>query len=85
MSGVQIVFAFDRDRGRFRLESLHPGTTLEEVRDNTGFAFECPETPPRTPAAEPARVGMIRSRIAAELSETYPEFASRRLGHKPHD
>ena len=27
------VFAFDRDKGRFRLESLHPGHDLAEVLD----------------------------------------------------
>src|SRR5436305_6045882 len=34
------LFAFDRDNKRFRLESVHPGHSVEEVLDNTGFAFE---------------------------------------------
>jgi glutaconate CoA-transferase subunit B len=79
------VFAYDRERGRFRLESLHPGATLEEVRDNTGFDFDCPPAPPTTPPPEPERVRLLHGRIAGELSETYPEFASRRLGYAGQD
>ncbi len=75
------VFAYDRSRRRFRLDSLHPGTTVDEVLDNTGFDFDRPADPPVTPPPEPERVALIRGRIAAELSETYPEFASRRLGY----
>ena len=77
------VFAYDRSRHRFRLDSLHPGTTLDEVLDNTGFDFDCPDDPPITPPPEPERIALIRGRIAGELAETYPEFASRRLGFVP--
>ncbi len=75
------VFAYDRERRRFRLDSLHPGTTLDEVRDNTGFDFDRPDDAPATPPPEPERIALIRGRIAAELSETYPEFAANRLGY----
>ncbi len=75
------VFGYDRSRSRFRLDSLHPGTTLDEVLDNTGFDFDRGGDPPTTPPPEPERVALIRGRIAAELSETYPEFAARRLGY----
>jgi glutaconate CoA-transferase subunit B len=74
------VFAYHRERRRFGLASLHPGTTLDEVRDNTGFGFDCPEEPPTTPPCEPERLALIRERIAGELAETYPEFAAARLG-----
>src|SRR5271165_1080303 len=37
------LFAFDRAAGRFRLTSVHPGHTVEEVLDHTGFAFACPD------------------------------------------
>ena len=77
------VFIYDRSRRRFRLDSLHPGTTLDEVRDNTGFDFAGPDDPPITPPPEPERLALIHGRIAGELAETYPEFASRRLGFVP--
>src|SRR5512147_1178966 len=33
------LFSFDRARRRFRLDSVHPGHSVEEIRDNTGFEF----------------------------------------------
>ena len=75
------VFTYDRSRSRFRLDSLHPGTTVEQVRDNTGFDFDCPDSLPETPPPEADRLSLIRGRVAGELAETYPEFASRRLGY----
>ena len=51
------VFRFERARGRFRLESVHPGHTVDEVVAHTGFDFDLPEAVPETPApsAEDAR------------------------------
>ena len=73
------VFRFDRARRRFRLDSLHPGHTLDEVRDNTGFAFDCPDSVGNAPPPDPERLALIRSRVAAEIAEVYPQFARTRL------
>ena len=70
------LFAFDRDAKRFRLTSLHPGVTLEEVRDNTGFDFDLPEALPVTPSPEPDRLALLRGRIRNEIDEIYPRFVS---------
>ena len=69
-------FAFDKQRRRFRLESVHPGHSLEEIRDQTGFAFDCPDKVPFTNAPEPEILALIRGRIRNEIAETYPRFAS---------
>src|SRR6185369_3755740 len=34
------LFSWQADRRRFRLESVHPGHTLDEVVDSTGFEFD---------------------------------------------
>jgi glutaconate CoA-transferase subunit B len=70
------LFSFDRDRGRFRLESVHPGHTLEEVLDNTGFEFERPAVVPATPPPESGRLALIRGKVRSEIAETYPRFAA---------
>ena len=44
------LFAFDRRRRRFRLTSVHPGHSVAEVEDNTGFAFDRGADVPETPA-----------------------------------
>jgi glutaconate CoA-transferase, subunit B len=73
-------FAFDKARARFRLESVHPGLTVEEVLDNTGFAFDRPATVPVTPAPEAAMLALLRGSVAPELAAIYPKFAERVFG-----
>ena len=77
------VFRYDRSRRRFRLDGLFPQVSLEEVRDNTGFDFDCPEDVRMVPPQEPDRVRLIRDHVAAEIAEVYPEFARTRLGWMP--
>jgi glutaconate CoA-transferase subunit B len=69
-------FSFDKRQQRFRLESVHPEHTVEEIRDQTGFEFDCPEKVPHTRAPEPEILALIRGRIREEIAETYPRFAS---------
>jgi glutaconate CoA-transferase subunit B len=71
------VFLFDRDRRRFRLASVHSGHSLEEVRDNTGFVFDAPDSVPSTPPPDAESLALIRGRVGAELAEVYPQFARR--------
>ena len=71
------VFAFDRARRRFRLASVHPGHSIDEVRANTGFAFDAPDDVPPTSAPEPEALALIRGRIGGEIAEIYPAFARR--------
>src|SRR6195256_2994443 len=42
------LFGFDREKQRFRLESVHPGHDLDEVIENTGFDFDRPPQVPQT-------------------------------------
>ena len=74
------LMSFDRERKRFRLESVHPGVTLDEVLDNTGFDLDVPGDVPETPAPEADRLEMLRTVIAAEIAKTYPDFAARVFG-----
>jgi glutaconate CoA-transferase subunit B len=76
------VFAFDRARGRFTLESLHPGHTLEEVLDNTGFDFDRPERVPETAPPSAAHLQAMREIVAPELAAVYPQFAAAVFGHR---
>jgi glutaconate CoA-transferase subunit B len=70
------LFSFDRQRRGFRLESVHPGHSVEEVRDNTGFAFECPEAVPATPPPDQAALALIRHAVRPQIAEAYPRFAA---------
>jgi glutaconate CoA-transferase, subunit B len=73
------VFAFDRLAARFRLVSVHPGETVETVREATGFAFDAGEVV-ETPAPGADRLARIRAEIAPKVLNFYPEFAGRVWG-----
>src|SRR5215813_6435304 len=74
------LFAFDRGRRRFVLASVHPGHTVEEVLEHTGFDFDRPREVPITPAPSAQTLQAMRSVAARELSEVYPQFASQVFG-----
>lgn len=70
------LFGFDRQRQRFVLESVHPGHSVEEILDNTGFKVEVPSGVGFTPAPDEQTLGLLRGRIRGEIGETYPRFAA---------
>jgi len=74
------VFSFDRERGRFRLASVHPGHMQAEIVEHTGFEFDQAERVPFTPAPSAETLHLLRSQIAHELAETYPRFAQEVFG-----
>jgi glutaconate CoA-transferase, subunit B len=74
------LFAFDRFRRRFRLESVHPGHSVAEVVENTGFNFDRAEQVPVTPAPSPETLDLMRSAVAPMLAEVYPQFAQKVFG-----
>ena len=74
------LFAFDRERRRFRLASVHPGHTVAEVVENTGFEFDQPGHVPVTAAPSPETLRLLRTVIAPQLVEVYPQFAATVFG-----
>jgi glutaconate CoA-transferase subunit B len=68
-------FSFDKTARRFRLETIHPGHTLEAIKAATGFAFDHGASPAFTPDPDARVLALLRGRVLDELSETYPEFA----------
>ena len=60
------VFDFSPTDRRMRLWSLHPGVSLGQVRENTGFDFEVPENTPVTEAPTPEELDVLRRRVDPE-------------------
>jgi glutaconate CoA-transferase subunit B len=77
------VMRFDKARARFVLDSVHPGHTVEEVRDNTGFDFDVPEGVGETPLPDAEALQTIRGPIARKIADPYPGFAERVFGVAP--
>ena len=74
------LFDFDRARRRFRLASVHPGHSVAEVIENTGFDFDRPAEVPVTEAPTAETLQMMRSVVAPMLAEVYPQFAEKVFG-----
>jgi len=70
------LFSFDKTRRRFRLDSVHPGHTLEDIVEHTGFDFDRPALVPVTALPTAAQLALIRGEIRAEIAEVYPRFAA---------
>jgi glutaconate CoA-transferase subunit B len=74
------LFSWQKERGRFRLESFHPGMDEKSVGLETGFEYDVSpgvkETAP--PTAEDLRV--LRTVVAKRVAADYPDFARRVWG-----
>ncbi|MGI8525011.1 MAG: CoA-transferase [Pseudolabrys sp.] len=71
---------FSFAEGRFRLASVHPGHTVEEIAEHTGFDYDSPAQVPSTPAPSPATLRTLREAVAPQLVEVYPQFAHQVFG-----
>jgi glutaconate CoA-transferase subunit B len=71
------LFSWQSDRRRFRLESVHPGHTPEEIRENTGFDYDAAQQGAVTPVPAQDELGSLRGPVAREMARNYPEFARR--------
>ena len=76
---------FSFAKGRFTLQSVHPGHTVEEVIEHTGFDFDRPAHVPETPAPSAETLTLMRETVAPQLAELYPQFAQQVFGIKPQE
>src|ERR1700731_1181995 len=74
------LFAFERQRRRFALASVHPGHGVAEVVEQTGFEFDRPRDVPVTPAPSLETLRILRTAVAPQLAEVYPQFAVQVFG-----
>jgi glutaconate CoA-transferase subunit B len=77
---TRCLFGFDRSRRRFRLISVHPGHSLAEVIENTGFDFDQPRQVPVTAAPSAETLRLLRTVVAPQLVEVYPQFVATVFG-----
>ncbi|MEM0065373.1 MAG: CoA-transferase [Zestosphaera sp.] len=61
------VLRFDKMKRRMTISSVHPGITVEEVIDNTGFPVELPEKVASTPEPTDSELRILREKIPKSL------------------
>jgi glutaconate CoA-transferase subunit B len=57
------IFDFDREAGRMRVRSIHPGVTPESLRHATGFDLGDLSRVPVTPPPTPEELDILRRRV----------------------
>ncbi len=73
------LFSWQKDKRRFRLESVHGGATEADIRAATGFAFDSSSVKrTETPTAE--ELDTLRSKVAPQIAKDYPQFARKVWG-----
>lgn len=75
-------FRFDKAAGRLKLDAIHPGHTLDEIRENTGFDAGIAGNVPFTAPPTADELGVLRSVVRAKMIETdtYAAWAKKALG-----
>jgi glutaconate CoA-transferase, subunit B len=73
------LFAWQKEPRRWRLESVHPGYTPDEVRSDTGFEFDFQQVTTTTEPSE-RELALLRGPVAKAIAADYPDFAKRVWG-----
>lgn len=71
------LFLWQKDARRFRLESVHPDSSAQDVRAHTGFDYDAPAAVAQTAPPTREELALIRGPVAGVIAENYPEFARR--------
>ena len=74
------LFAWQKEKRRFRLQSVHPGNSAEDIRRNTGFDYDADAVVPQTPEPADEELALMRGPVAKIIAEDYPDFAKRVWG-----
>jgi glutaconate CoA-transferase subunit B len=73
------VFYFQKHTARFMLHTVHPGQSLDDIREHTGFDFDLPASIEQTAPPSAEALELIRGTVGEDIAETYPAFAKRVL------
>ncbi len=68
------VLAFNPERQRLELESVHAGISLDEVQERTGFPLNAHEPVSVTPPPTALELDLLRTTVREQLASVYPEF-----------
>ncbi len=71
------LFSWQPAQRRFLLQSVHPGHTAEEVRENTGFDYAVAPALQQTPIPSREELALLRGPVKSAITENYPQFAQR--------
>ncbi len=76
------VLGWNRAGKRWLLEAVHPGSSVEEVKENTGFPLEISPAFKMTPPPSGQELSVLRTTVREKVRRIYPDFAAKKIGDK---
>ena len=73
------VLSWERTKGEWMIESVHPNSTIEDVKDNTGFDLEESPLVKVTPVPAEEELHVLRTIVRDKLLHPYADFAIKKL------
>jgi glutaconate CoA-transferase, subunit B len=73
------VLTWNRRTEEWMLEAFHPGSSLEEVKENTGFSIRISPSIKMTSLPTDQELFTLRTVVREKLKSIYPEFAQKKI------
>ena len=73
------LLAWDRQNGGWILEAVHPGSSMDEVKENTGFALKISGSAKTTPPPTERELLALRTVVREKMMRIYPDFAEKKI------
>jgi len=73
------VMAWDGIGGGWVLQTVHPGSCVEEVQENTGFPLKVSGSFRMTPAPSEQELSLLRTVVRDKMKRIYPDFAEKKI------
>ncbi len=73
------VLAWDKTAGEWLLDSVQPGSSVEDVRQNTGFDLRVSPSVHTTPPPTARELHVLRTVVKEKLTRSYPDFVREKI------
>lgn len=73
------VLTWDREDKEWVLTGVNPGSSVEDIKENTGFRLKISPSLQTTPPPTQEELFLLRSAVAEKLRRIYPEFVETKL------
>ena len=73
------ILAWDRQSGGWLLEAVHPGSSVAEVKANTGFDLPTASSFRMTTPPTEKELTILRTAVREKLKRIYPDFAEKKI------
>jgi glutaconate CoA-transferase subunit B len=73
------VLGWDKAAGQWRLDQFQPGSSVEDVKDNTGFALPISPTVCMNPEPTTEELRILRTVVKEKMARGYPDFAKEKI------